>query len=366
MKRINILYFLAIPLCYFLYKMNVGFNQSSAFFYGFAENKETELNHDKPVLVSKILVTPGQAVTKGALLMEVKQDAIDFKIDNANTDLVQLEVENRQQQQTIMDRISQLKLRRSTKVAELEAEIQRLEATMEYNKKLLEDLQSFKGTTVDSTANPALLKIASLQQQIQLVSDPINLEINQLQNELRALRTPTKLLQERIQNEIDFYEKEQQKLAILAPTDGIIGNILCKEGENISSFSTLINFYERRPTLVKGYVHESLILQVQEGDSLMVSSTLHPEQTIEGVVIGLGSRIVEIPERLRKMPEIKTYGREVLIRIPRQNPFLQKEKVMLNSNNWESDNSLASWFTVFGQTDKKREKKIESTVRLDN
>lgn len=365
MKRINIIYLLAIPLCYLLYKMNVGFNQTSAFFYGFAENKDTELSHDKDVLVSKILVTPGQTVNKGDLLLEVKQDAIDFKINNANTDLVQLELENRQQQQRLLDRINQLKLRRVTKVAELDSEIQRIEATLEYNKKILEGLQSVE-VKVDSLANPNLLKIANLKQQIQLVTEPMDLEIKQLQNELRALQTPTRVLEQRIQSEIDFYKREQQKLAILAPADGIIGNIYCKEGENISAFSTLINFYERNPTLVKGYVHESLILKVKEKDSLIVSSTLHPEQNIEGVVIGLGSRIVEIPERLRKMPEIKTYGREVLIRIPQQNPFLQKEKVMLNSNTWEADNSMASWFSVFSSANKRREKEIESAVRLDN
>jgi hypothetical protein len=44
----------------------------------------------------------------------------------------------------------------------------------------------------------------------------------------------------------------------------------------------------------------------------------------------LGSRIVEIPERLRKNPDLKTYGREVLIAIPPSNLFLQKEKVILN------------------------------------
>lgn len=119
-------------------------------------------------------------------------------------------------------------------------------------------------------------------------------------------------------------------MAIYAPKDGLIGNIHCLEGEHKSSFSTLITFYERNPTLVRGYVHESLIVHVKEGDTLEVSSILHPEQKGFGLVGGLGSRIVEIPERLRKIPEIKTYGREVLIQIPPNNPFLQKEKVVLN------------------------------------
>ena len=48
------------------------------------------------------------------------------------------------------------------------------------------------------------------------------------------------------------------------------------------------------------------------------------------MITGLGSRIVEIPDRLRKNPDLKTYGREVLISIPPTNFFLQKEKVILN------------------------------------
>jgi len=151
-------------------------------------------------------------------------------------------------------------------------------------------------------------------------------------------------------------------LDILAPSDGLIGNIPCKEGENFPSFKTFINFYERNPTIVKGFVHESLILQVKVGDSLLVSSTLHPEQHITGIVTGLGSRIVEIPERLRKMPDIKTYGREVLIAIPAENNFLQKEKVMLNSLNENPESSFASFFSLLRKKTSVKDDGIKNTI----
>ncbi len=107
---------------------------------------------------------------------------------------------------------------------------------------------------------------------------------------------------------------------------------MLKEEIFSASFNTLITFYEENPTLVKAYVHENMILQVNEGDTLEVFSSLHPDHRCLGVVTGLGSRIVEIPERLRKLPEVKTYGREVLVSIPRDNHFLQKEKVVLDLN----------------------------------
>ena len=101
MKRINIFYLAIIPLGFVLYQMNTTLGNASAFFYGFAENKETELSHDKSVLIHKIWVTPGQTVTKGQLLMEVQQPSYDLKIDNANLDIEQLEITAQQQKQKI-------------------------------------------------------------------------------------------------------------------------------------------------------------------------------------------------------------------------------------------------------------------------
>ena len=364
MKKINLLYLAIIPLCYVLFQMNSKLSKASAFFYGFAENKETELSHDKAVLIDKILVTTGESVTKGQLLMEVKQSSIDFKIDNASLDLERLDVLAEQRKQSIRDRIDQLNVKRSTRVAEVNAEINKLEATIRYNQSLLEDLKSIDKENIDSVNTPNSIRLKTLKESLRIVTEPIDVELAQLEKELAAIVTPSQVQRQKIRGEIEYYKTEQGKLAILAPSDGLIGNIMCKEGENISAFSTLINFYERNPTIVKGYVHESLILEVKEKDSLIVSSTLHPELKVEGEVIGLGSRIVEIPERLRKVADIKTYGREVLIRIPPNNPFLQKEKVMLNTLNGEDPNSMAFMFSFFEKSkNKKEEKKIRKSIK---
>ncbi|MFK7806577.1 MAG: HlyD family secretion protein [Saprospiraceae bacterium] len=362
MKKFNLLYLAIIPLCYALYQMNSSLGQASAFFYGFAENKETELSHDKAVSIEEILVIPGQAVTKGELLMKVKQSSIGFKIESANLDMKQLEIQTKLRKQEINDRIEQLEIKRNTKAAEIDADIKSLEAVIAYNKSLLNDLESFKNEDLDQKESPNQIKLNALEESKALVMNPVDAEIKQLKNELAYLRTPSAVQQQKIQGEIDYYKDEQNQLEILAPSDGLIGNILCKEGENFPAFKTFIRFYERNPTIVKGFVHESLILQVKVGDTLLVSSTLHPEQQIEGMVTGLGSRIVEIPERLRKMPDIKTYGREVLISIPADNSFLQKEKVMLNSLHESAENSFASFFSLLRTQTVTKDDEIKSTI----
>ena len=82
--------------------------------------------------------------------------------------------------------------------------------------------------------------------------------------------------------------------------------------------------------LIKGYVHEDLTLEVSIADKFTVSSLKDGAVSYPGRVVGLGSRIVEIPSRLRKNPDFKTYGREVLIEITKVNQFLQKEKVAIS------------------------------------
>lgn len=364
MKRVNVLYLAIVPCCFILFQMNAKLGKASAFFYGFAENKETELSHDQPVLIHKILVTPGQKVKKGQLLMEVKQSSIDLKIDNASLDLERLQTIALQEKQKLVDRMEQLKVKRSTKVSALTAEIHTLEATINYNQNLLEGLKSIDTESIDPTNTPNAIKLQTLKESLRLTTEPIDTELAQLEKKLVAILKPAQVQRQKLQGEIDFYKIEQSKLDIVAPSNGLIGNILCKEGENISAFSKMINFYEPMPTMVKGFVHESLILQVKEGDSLIVSSSLHPAQKIKGKIIGLGSRIVEIPERLRKIPDFKTYGREVLIRIPSNNPFLQKEKVMLNSLLEKEDNSfsLAGVFSLFRTGNKDKNKKITNSI----
>jgi len=360
LKRINLLYIMLIPLCYFLWQMNLGLSQTSPFFYGFAENKETELSHYEPVTVEKIHVTPGQEVVKGQLLLEVKHSNIDFKIGAAGNDIKRLNIISQQEKIILKSKINELELRKETEISENLVEKRNLELSIQSKNDLLKGLKSFENVPSNPNSSDAL-KLAALDKKLELTLAPITLEIEQLKSQLKNSRSPEEVRRQSLKEEIDYLKKEQNKLSIHAPSDGLIGNVLCKVEENINQFSTMINFYERYPTLVKGYVHESLILEVKVDDSLVVSSAMHPQHKVNGIVVGMGTRIVEIPERLRKMPDFKTYGREVLIRIPSENPFLQKEKVMLNSLNEAENGSLSFMLTPFTGQNKKEEKRINKS-----
>jgi hypothetical protein len=125
------------------------------------------------------------------------------------------------------------------------------------------------------------------------------------------------------------FEEGQKVLPFIvkAPAAGIVGNIEVREAEHVQSFQTLLSFYEPHSSIVRGYVHEDQTARVALDNQLQVYSLKEEGLTYHGKVIGLGSRIVEIPTRLRKLPDFKTYGREVIVEISPQNVFLQKEKI---------------------------------------
>lgn len=336
MKKINIIYLVLIPVIIGIYYINQNYVKNTIMFYGFAENKDTEINHDHPVQVNKILITPGQFVNKGDLLIEATHSKFDMEINDLSHDIEAMQLQTQRRRDEINRSIRQLENERQSKVEAYTLRIQRIQSEIDLNRSLLKDLKSIEVKSTEEEASPSKIKIEGIRQEMLLSTTAIDLEIQHYKEELAQVNAPHQVQIKKLQNEKDFYETERKKLAIRAPKDGLIGNIHCLEGEHKSSFSTLITFYERNPTLVRGYVHENLIVHVKEGDTLEVSSLLHPEHRGLGLVAGLGSRIVEIPERLRKIPEIKTYGREVLVQIPADNPFLQKEKVALNFLNIEN------------------------------
>jgi len=349
MKRINIIYILAILIGLLLWRISGNFQKESLVFYGFAENKETEINAEYPVEVKKIFVTTGQKVKAGTVLADTEQADLPKKQEEALFKIQELKAEKAEAASAIRAQINQIKARITMKSGEIDSEIALLRRKSEQNKKLLQDIGSnAEGESLTDA------KVAALKREKNLITRPLEVEIKKLKAELKASGIPRNAQIESLENEINFYKNKTEKFALTAPSDGLIGNIHVKEAEFVPSFQTLITFYEENPTLVQGFVHESMILKVAVGDSLDVVSSLHEKESCRGVVTGLGSRIVEIPSRLRKMEEIKTYGREILIKIPRDNSFLQKEKVILKLGQKGNENtgffSFLFPFTTSSQT----------------
>ncbi|MBK8923111.1 MAG: efflux RND transporter periplasmic adaptor subunit [Saprospirales bacterium] len=330
MRRINILYLMLPLVVWALLGIFHYLHRGTASFYGVAENQETQINLDHDLTVSRIYVSPGQFVPKGTLLVEVTRAALDLKLSDLSHDIRELHARDQLQVAALQGELQRLNAQRAEKQSAILARIRTLEAEKNLNQTLLRELKSIPvPDSIRAGADPYAVKLQTLHDELRLALAPLDADIYRLEQELRLGTLPVQAQLDNLKRATDLYQKEQERLSVYAPSDGLVGTVHCREGQNIQAFQTLISFYEQNPNTVVAYVHESLLLHIRMGDSLLVASSLRPSERCTGCVIGLGHRVVEIPERLRKIPEIKTYGREVLIGIPAHNNFLQKEKVLL-------------------------------------
>jgi multidrug resistance efflux pump len=334
MKKFNLIYIVAafagiILVLSFSLKIN-----NTVTFYGFAENKETQINMENPIEVSRIHVTTGQKVKKGDILLDVFSSILPVKINEATYSIEELKTRYSMWKSDLDGRITESSILLNEKTSEIEFQIAQYHAQLDKNKKLASNLKSIdlSNTEKSDIKSPILLKIEALKEELKYSRNIITTQINNLKRERFAETNPMLSRIKILEKELDYYTTKKEKETIVAPTDGLIGNIHCKEDEKISSFTPLVTFYEESPTLVIGYIHEDLLLKVNLQDVVTVFSTSRPEIHNTGIIKTLGSRIVEIPPRIRKIKELKTFGREVIIEIPPDNPFLQKEKVTLTLN----------------------------------
>jgi len=299
-----------------------------ASFYGFAENKETEINFNYPVVIGDIKVRPGEFVKEGTPLIDLYRIKAKEVMADESFKIADLRAKETIWRTEVENDLKQLGLKKKLEVDKIITAIKKLKDQKDFDQSLYKDLKSVKAS--EKKYAPLSSKIAALERELSLVKSSYTTQTKAMEKELSVGKNPYAIAIERLEAEQKFSESTKKQFSqIAAPTDGVIGNIHCKEAEHIPSYKTLVTFYEPNPTLVKGFVQEDLLLHVSLQDTFVIRSTKASEINCKGAVIGLGSRIVEIPERLRKVVGMKTYGREVLVAIPPENQFLQKEKVIL-------------------------------------
>jgi len=332
MRKSNLVYIIAFIVFLFLSTSLALQENRTITFYGFAENKETEINMENPIEIEKIYVTTGQKVKKGEVLLDVLSSDLPVEIGNINYKIEELQTKYQLWKSDLDWKIAQYNIELNEKTNAIQSQIDLIQSRLNQNKILAQNIQSISKDDLEASSiqNPLYLKIAGLKKDLQFNRGIIGTQINNLKSERFAENNPLLSQIKALGGEMDYFEDRKQKQTIVAPSDGLVGNIHCKDDEKIAAFDVLITFYDESPKLVVGYIHEDLLLRVNLNDSVKISSTSRPGISTMGLVKNTGSRIIEIPPRLRKFKEYITYGREIIIEIPPGNPFLQKEKVTLN------------------------------------
>lgn len=328
--RINLFYPAVLLVGVGLYFLLQQPAKSELNFYGFAESDETSVNYNYPVVIDELLVQPGQAVKAGQPLLRVsrrksKETLADqqFRIDELRAEQT-LWTQRKSDELTVDGEKTELRL------TDLNERLAAAREELRYKQSLAAGLRSIE--VGEAEYQPLREKINNLEAEVAGEAVRQADRESRLKREMNLGKNPYREQIRRLEAELEF-DAEQQVIPFIveAPADGLIGNVMVREQEHVPSYDPLLSFYAPHSNIVRGYVHENQTMEVRVGDTLLVYSLKVADLRYKGVVTGLGSRIVEIPARLRKLPEFKTYGREVILSIPSDNGFLQKEKVGLRS-----------------------------------
>jgi multidrug resistance efflux pump len=329
MKR---LYALCVVIALVLAGLTVYYRAEPDTFYGIADTKEIAITSESAVEIRRVLVAQGQLVNEGDTLLELFNPELEMRLSQISHELTEMRTRSSAHATLSKSEILQFKAQQEVRVSEIRAQIKELEAQYEMNRRLVSELHSLdrdKPANADGDAgNPILIKLESLRKLLALAQDPSRVYENRLANALSSSGDPLADQVKQMEDELRILNEDRKRLVIQAQIGGLIGSVNFKVGEKVSPFAPILTLHAASPSFVRGYIHEDVYSQVAVKQKMRVQN--HQGLKVEGEVVGVGTRIVEYPERLRRRADILIWGREIIIRLPADNRFLLGEKVLIS------------------------------------
>jgi HlyD family secretion protein len=313
-----------------MFVLTSSLQQSTSYFYGITENKEQSVSFQNPVVVTDIKVIEGQIVEKGTILLAAKRGELSVEQDKFNSQLDALNARQYEAKAKLNAEIKVLRVQRKADVDQVGVQIQQLQTKNQLNKKLFESITG-SAPVRTSGADPAQQQLSALRIKRKSIYRSFQAKIDSLQAQLKASKQPAFVQKKQIKKRLNEVNRQAEELTIRADFSGRIGSINTKPGEKIPAFQSILTVHGLYPKTAKGYILETVANDVHIGQTLWLSSTNgHKTVVIKGEVESLGNRIVEYPDRLKKNQAIKSWGREVNIRLPANNTLLLGEKVQIS------------------------------------
>jgi multidrug resistance efflux pump len=296
-------------------------------FRGIAEDAKQSVSSASAVEILEIKVQPGQIVSVGDTLLRLRDHELSVRIAEILHDIQDASGDASLNKAESQRRISELGAAYQSRKAEYLGEIRTLQEQRDRNRALVSSFQAMGVRTSDSSGETLQDRIQALEHQIKVEEAGMRSQVALLEGSKGDLSRLAATRDQAIRTELALLREEESRLTIRALASGVVDSINFRVGEKVSPFAPILTISGHRPTLVRGYVHEKLPIHLALGDSVDVSTVGMRTARFRGVVVGLGSRIMELPMRLWKIPNYPLWGREVIVRIPSDNPLLLGEMV---------------------------------------
>lgn len=307
-------------------------NQSTQTFFGTAETDSRMINLEFPVVVQQLYVQPGAKVRQGDTLALMYRTEFDRVTSEYTGEMKQAAAELEADNKALETDREVLVAKQEAQISELQAEIKVLKTESDIQTNLKAVLA---GTEKEAAGEKDILnakkaQIAALQESIRQLERQTQEAIKQFDEQRLANRAVYTAKVAQLRRSVEFVEADRSKMVLRSPIDGYIEQVFVGKNEIVEEYRELFKINALKPIRVLCFLHETEAeVMVQPGDTVDLSSTARPEIACRGIVTGGTPKLVELPTRLRKFAEVRTWGREMYIHLPETNRFYIGEKIQV-------------------------------------
>jgi multidrug resistance efflux pump len=326
--KFNILFLLfpaALAACILIARDFKG--QSGNTFFGIAETEPRTLNFDHDIAVQELRVKVGDMVKKGDTLAVFKRADLDKSEAEWQNEIARNETQRAAEHAVLEKEKELVTAQLRAQVGERNAEIRllRTEDSLKttYRKNIYGDLPAAPESKL------ATEKTAALQKEISALEAQAQEELRLLETKQAALRIVAAAKSGYSQTEIGFVKAERGRLLLLSPIDGYVEEVFFGLSALVPAHRDLVKINPQMPNRIIGFIHETAEVPFAIGQEVTLTSYSRPDVKTKGMIVGSNPKMTELPLRLRKFIELRSWGREVYISVPENNQFFISEKITI-------------------------------------
>jgi multidrug resistance efflux pump len=332
---------LAIPLAW----SSAGIGTSPAII----ENKTILLSATRTrqrLRVAEILVTPGQKVTRGQLLVRMDTTEMDADLAIARMKQTQLELEARSLEAGFIEEYARTTQRFATDAERASLEMSRLVAETERDRAELEQLELAiareQKLVSEQLANAEYLNVlwvkkAALARKVKEYQAAVIAARKGAHGSAKRLgewekpgktRTssdtssiamriaPAQAAVETQKKEVARLEMIREQYQLRAPIEGQVGELFLQVGQiSADPEIPIVTVVEVATKKAVAYVDQVKATKIQVGDEVKLMARDLSESPWHGRVVALAPSMTEIPLRFRKLPNVPEFIRNVYIEL---------------------------------------------------
>lgn len=298
--------------------------------FGSADTEGQVINFEHAVIVKKILVRSGSPIKKGDTLMLLQRPELNRESSLKQEDINLSDAVSQVRSGEIDRDIESLRSNFLLKKNEYQTQIKLLESEVKAKRELLNVINTDKNDNGKEGDNSLLIE------RIDALKNAIKEEEKRYKAQLRTLKKAKENEHTVLENkmnasnqELTFIEEDKGKLILRSPIDGFVQTIFVFENQITPQFSPMMRVNPLKPNRIKGFIPESVSIEYSLGDTVEVQSVRRSSIKSKGILIGSSPQLIELPNRLRKMQTISSWGRELFVTLPEDNEFFIGEKTMV-------------------------------------